>query len=70
MLSAKSSSPVERRREAIAESFLSVKASPRGKTRSMRVMSLSAKGLNPVVAPGRPGLPGRGRWYCTNSLGT
>jgi hypothetical protein len=42
-------SPVERRREAIAESFLSVKASPRGKTHSVRVTPLSAKGLNPVV---------------------
>jgi hypothetical protein len=50
MLSAKSSLPVERRREAIAESFLSVKASPRGKTRSARVTSLSEKGLNPVVS--------------------
>jgi hypothetical protein len=49
MLSEKSSSPVERRREAIAESFLSVKASPRGKTHSARVSSLSAKGPNPVV---------------------
>jgi hypothetical protein len=49
MLSAKSSSPVERHREAIAESFLSVKASLRGKIRSARVTSLSAKGLNPVV---------------------
>jgi hypothetical protein len=49
VLSAKSSSPVERRREAVAESFLSVKASPRGKTHSARVTSLSAKGLNPVV---------------------
>jgi hypothetical protein len=49
VLSAKSSSPVERRREAVAESFLSVKASPREKTHSARVTSLSAKGLNPVV---------------------
>jgi hypothetical protein len=49
MLSAKSSSPVERRREAIVESFLSVKPSPRGKTYSARVSSLSAKGPNPVV---------------------
>jgi hypothetical protein len=49
MLSAKSSSPVERRHEAIAESFLSVKPSPRGKTHSTRVSSLSAKGANQVV---------------------
>jgi hypothetical protein len=48
-LSAKTPSPVQRRREAVAKSFLSVKASPRGKTRSARVTSLSAKGLNPVV---------------------
>jgi hypothetical protein len=48
-LSAKTPSPVQQRREAVAESFLSVKASPRGKTRSARVTSLSAKGLNPVV---------------------
>jgi hypothetical protein len=49
MLSAKSASPVERRREAVAESFLSVKASPSRKTYSARVTSLSAKGPNPVV---------------------
>jgi hypothetical protein len=48
-LSAKTPLPVQRRREAIAESFLSMKASPRGKTRSTRVTFLSAKGLNPVV---------------------
>jgi hypothetical protein len=36
-------------REAITESFLSVKASPRGNMLSARVPSLSAKGLNPVV---------------------
>jgi hypothetical protein len=48
-LSAKTPSPVQRRHEAVAEGFLSVKASPRGKTRSTRVTSLSAKGLNPVV---------------------
>jgi hypothetical protein len=48
-LSVKMASPVERRREAIAESFLSVKASPRGKTHSVRVTPLSVKGLNPVV---------------------
>jgi hypothetical protein len=48
-LSAKTPSPVQQRREAVAESFLSVKALPRGKTRSTRVTSLSAKGLNPVV---------------------
>jgi hypothetical protein len=53
MLLAKSSSLVERRREAIAKSFLSVKASPRGMTRSARVTSLSAKGLNPVVQVGK-----------------
>jgi hypothetical protein len=53
MLSAKSSSPVKRRREAVAVSFLSVKASPRGKTRSARVTALSAKGLNPVVYTAR-----------------
>jgi hypothetical protein len=49
MLSVKSSSLVQRCREAVAESFLSVKASPREKTRSARVTSPSAKGLNPVV---------------------
>jgi hypothetical protein len=49
-LSVKMASPVERRREAIAESFLSVKASPRGKTHSVRVTPLSVMGLNPVVA--------------------
>jgi hypothetical protein len=50
-LSVKMASPVERRREAIAESFLSVKASPRGKTHSVRVTPLSVMGLNPVVRP-------------------
>jgi hypothetical protein len=50
MLSVKTSSPVERHREAIAESFLSVKASPRGNMRLARVPSLSAKGPNPVVS--------------------
>jgi hypothetical protein len=49
MLSVESSSPVERRRETVAESFLSMKASPRGKTCSARVTSLSAKWPNPVV---------------------
>jgi hypothetical protein len=48
-LSVKMALPVERRREAIAESFLSVKASPRGKTHSVRVTPLSVMGLNPVV---------------------
>jgi hypothetical protein len=42
MLSAKTPSPAEWRREAFAESFLSVKPSPRG-------TSLSAKASNPVV---------------------
>jgi hypothetical protein len=51
MLSAKTSSPVEWHREAITESFLSVKASPRGNMRSARVPFLSAKGLNTVVFP-------------------
>jgi hypothetical protein len=49
MLSAKSSSPAERRREAFSESLLSGKVSPRGKTPSARVSSLSVKGPNPVV---------------------
>jgi hypothetical protein len=49
VLSVKMALPVERRREAIAESFLSVKASPRGKTHSVRVTPLSVMGLNPVV---------------------
>jgi hypothetical protein len=49
VLSTKTPSPVQRRREAIAKSFLSVKASSRGKTHSVRVTSLSTKGLNPIV---------------------
>jgi hypothetical protein len=48
-LSVKMALPVEQRREAIAESFLSVKPSPRGKTHSVRVTPLSVMGLNPVV---------------------
>jgi hypothetical protein len=52
MLSAKSSSPAERHREAFTESLLSGKVSPRGKTPSVRVSSLSAKGPNPVVIRG------------------
>jgi hypothetical protein len=50
-LSVKMALPVEQRREAIAESFLSVKPSPRGKTHSVRVTPLSVMGLNPVVGP-------------------
>jgi hypothetical protein len=49
MLSAKTPSPAERRREAFAESFLSVKPSTRGKPPSPRGTSLSAKASNPVV---------------------
>jgi hypothetical protein len=58
-LSVKMASPVERRREAIAESFLSVKASPRGKTHSVRVTPLSVMGLNPVV--------GAANWWSSSS---
>jgi hypothetical protein len=43
MLSAKTPSPAQRRREAFAESFLSVKSSTRGKPPS------PAKASNPVV---------------------
>jgi hypothetical protein len=49
MLSAKTPSPAEWRREAFAESFLSVKPSTRGKPPSTRGTSLSAKASNPVV---------------------
>jgi hypothetical protein len=49
MLSAKTPSPAEWRREAFAESFLSVKPSTRGKPPSPRGTSLSAKASNPVV---------------------
>jgi hypothetical protein len=49
MLSAKTPSPAERRREAFAESFLSVKPSTRGKPSSPRGTSLSAKASNPVL---------------------
>jgi hypothetical protein len=52
MLSAKTPSPAERRREAFTESFLSVKPSTRGKPPSPRGTSLSAKASNPVVRRG------------------
>jgi hypothetical protein len=48
-LSAKGGSPVELQREVFAESFLSVKPSPRGKGPSPRGSLLSAKTPNPVV---------------------
>jgi hypothetical protein len=48
-LSSKRPSPAARRREAFAESSLSVKPSPRGKCPSPRGTPLSVKALNPVV---------------------
>jgi hypothetical protein len=50
MLSVKTSSSVQQRREAFAESFLSVKPSTRGIHSSPRGTSLSAKAQNPVVS--------------------
>jgi hypothetical protein len=49
MLSAKTPSLAQRRREAFAESFLSVKPSTRGKPPSPRGTSFSAKASNLVV---------------------
>jgi hypothetical protein len=48
-LSSRRASPAALHREAIAESLLSVKPSPRGKGPSPRGTPLSAKALNPVV---------------------
>jgi hypothetical protein len=51
-LSAKAASPVGRQRVTFAESFLSAKASTRGKGPSPRGSPLSAKAPNPVVWQG------------------
>jgi hypothetical protein len=48
MLSAKSSSPVEQRREAIAESFLSVKFTERKDPFGESILPLG-EGANPVM---------------------
>jgi hypothetical protein len=54
LLSEKTPSPVQFRRVAVAESFLSVKPSTRGKTSSPRGTLLSAKEGNLVVCSEDP----------------